>query len=205
VTDDRRRDGGPPCVLCGRAPGAAPFHLTHGVSVTLCPSHRRTEYLRRREGRHFADRLERAWRAAGCATTRRLAALDSHRRAMRHRPPDRPRPGSYAWPELRIEAEARFAVGHDLADVERDLEALTRDSPVRPPSPRTLRRWRAEARWAQREPRPRTPARARPRLRRPRRSEWPELNWHWQPHPLGLLTLLWKDDLPPRRTHWRRT
>jgi hypothetical protein len=195
----------PPCVVCGRAGRVATtaFHMTHGVTVWLCPPHRTTDYLARRAGRTFAERLDRAWRAAGALTRRREAALATHRRRVRPEPPIRTRPGSYSWPELRAEAETRFAAGQDPQHVIRELRRRYAAGPARPPSVRTLRRWHLDARWlatapaAAASPRPGWP-------RRPRRSDWPELNWHWAPHPLGLLTLVWADDLTPKGVRWRR-
>lgn len=58
------------CALCGHTGRgeAAELHLTHGVSVWLCPPHRSPAFLRRRCGRTFTARLEAIWRASNIAT-----------------------------------------------------------------------------------------------------------------------------------------
>lgn len=190
------------CVLCGHGGRGTPaeFHMTHGVSVWLCRSHRSPAFLRRRRGRVFAGRLEAVWRAAGTATRRRLAALDAHRRRMRGRPATRPAPGSYAWPLMRREAEERFAAGAAPGDVIADLRGRYRAAPATVPSVRTMRRWHTEARWLTTPP----PARARPKLRRPMRSSAPDLPFHWNPDPFWPFSAWWVDDASLRRSHWRR-
>jgi hypothetical protein len=197
-----------PCVICGRdAKRTAPFHMTHGITIWLCPPHRAPGFLRRRHGQAFTDRLARAWRAAGADTTRRRAALAAHRRRTAPEPPARRRPGSYTWPGLRREAEARFATGEDPRNVIRDLRRRYRTLPANVPSIRTMRRWHTQARWLDRATGTAAatlPVRKPAWLRRPRRSEWPDLQLHLDPHPFGLLAHLWVDDTPPRRTHWRR-
>src|SRR5215510_9884167 len=98
----------PPCLIC-MGPGEgdrAQLHLPYGVSVWLCGAHRSAEFQRRRAGRDFVASLMRAWAGAGCFTRARGRALDAHRARLLGAGPARPRPGSYAWPELRREAEA---------------------------------------------------------------------------------------------------
>ena len=56
-------------------------------------------------------------------------------------------PGSYSWPELRREAERRYAAGEDPNDVIAELRDRSRGGPARPPSVRTMRRWFHDARW----------------------------------------------------------
>lgn len=138
------------CAICGGAgdgPRAEHF-LTHGVSIWLCEVHRSEEFQRRRAGRDFVASVGAVWRAAGISGRRHSQALIAHLRRVRGTPP-RERPGSYAWPELRREAEQRFASGEPPRHVIADL----RRSPLagmRLPSIRTLRRWFHEGRWLER-------------------------------------------------------
>ncbi len=134
------------CVICGDRNRVRAFHMTHGVVVVLCDTHRADRYLRRGGGRAFTDRLERIWRAHGMATAARLGALRTHRR--RCTPPDRSRcPGSYSWPGLRAEAEGRFARGDDPDAVIGELRVRHADDHATAPSVQTMRRWFREARW----------------------------------------------------------
>jgi len=137
------------CALCGHGGrgDVAQHHLTHGVTVWLCGPHRSPGYLRRRRGRTFTDRLEANWRANGTATRRRIAALHTHRRRITHPATARPAPGSYAWPNLRKEAERRFAGGEPPGRVIRDLRSEHADGPATAPSVRTMRRWFTQGRW----------------------------------------------------------
>lgn len=103
----------PPCAIC-MGPGEGPraeLHLPCGVRVWLCEAHRSAEFQARRAGRDLMVSLMNVWQAAGCLTRRRARALDVHRARLTAAPPERPRPGSYAWPALRREAEAAFAAG----------------------------------------------------------------------------------------------
>jgi hypothetical protein len=139
----------PPCLICmgpGQG-GRAQLHLPGGVSVWLCEAHRSPAFQRRRAGRDLAASLMGAWRAAGCFSAARAAALDRHlaRLAGPRRP--RARPGSYAWPALRAEAEARFAAGERPAAVIAGLRERHRGGPARAPSRRTMMRWFGEGRW----------------------------------------------------------
>jgi hypothetical protein len=100
-----------PCAICaGPGKGSrAELHLPYGVSVWLCAFHRTGEFATRRSGRDLAVSLMHVWGAAGCLTRRRHKALASLLGTAQTRGPRRP--GSYAWPELRLEAERRFAAG----------------------------------------------------------------------------------------------
>jgi hypothetical protein len=73
-----------------------------------------------------------------------LAALEG--------PSARARPGSYAWPTLRDEAERRFAAGAAAQAVIATLRARHAADTARAPSVRTMRRWCAERRWLARPP-----------------------------------------------------
>lgn len=111
----------PPCAICaGPGKGSrAELHLPYGVSVWLCAFHRTGEFATRRSGRDLAVSLMHVWGAAGCLTRRRHKALASLLRTAQTRGPRRP--GSYAWPELRLEAERRFAAGEPVRRVAQDL------------------------------------------------------------------------------------
>jgi hypothetical protein len=127
----------------------AELHLPYGVSVWLCGAHRSAAFQARRAGRDFVASLWRAWAAAGCLTRARSRALDAHRARLLVDPhhTTRQRPGSYSWPGLRREAEARFAAGEPPGRVARELRERARGGAAVPPSRRTLRRWFQEGRW----------------------------------------------------------
>lgn len=138
--------------------------LTHGVSVWLCAAHRSDAFQRRRGGRDFVASLAAVWRAAGVSDRRHIAAMTTHLRRVRG-DGRRDRPGSYAWPHLRREAERRFAAGEQPSEVAHDLARDCAARAIRCPSGRTLRRWFHEGRWlhAQARLRERQPAAPRPR------------------------------------------
>ncbi len=166
--------------------------MTHGVVVWLCPVHGAPEFLRRRKGRTFVERLTAIWKAAGSFTQRRAAALDGHRARMIG-PPSADPPGSYSWPDLRLEAEARFAAGEDPADVIRDLRERFAAWPARVPSVRTMRRWHAEGRWF--TAKPKGPRRKILGIPRPLASNWEGIiPFHWASW--ILITWWWIDDRP---------
>lgn len=138
----------PMCAICG-GPGEGPraeHHLTHGVSVWLCAAHRSDEFQRRRAGRDFVASLQAVWRAAGIRSRRHSAALTTHLRRIRP-PRERDRPGSYAWPDLRRDAEERWAAGEPPGSVIAELRGRHENNPFRAPSVRTMRRWFTQARW----------------------------------------------------------
>lgn len=87
----------------------------------------------------------RAWEAHGCLTAARRKALDAHLASLRERPARR-RPGSYAWPAVRVRAERLFAGGHDVAAVQQRVEGAAYGV-AKAPTARTIRRWRRERRW----------------------------------------------------------
>ena len=148
----------PVCAICvERTRGKTqPVHLGYGVSVHLCQGHASHAFQTQRGGRDFVLTLEQLWRAHGCLTVHRHRALRAHLDAQRGHP--RPRPGSYAWPELRREAEALFATGVAPEPVIHRLRNRHRGGPASPPSLRTMRRWHTERRWLGRPP----PAGVRP-------------------------------------------
>jgi hypothetical protein len=141
----------PVCAICiDRTRGKTlQRQLTHGVSVWLCESHHCVEFMRKNAGRDFVVTLQRIWHAQGCLTTSRHRALDAHLLAVRTtgRVKTRPRPGSYAWPRLREEAEAAFARGAHVFSTITRLRARYAESDARVPSVRTMRRWFSQGRW----------------------------------------------------------
>jgi hypothetical protein len=58
------------------------------------------------------------------------------------------RPGSYTWPALRAEAEARWAAGDPPRRVIDELRARHTSAIAVAPSRATMYRWFREARWA---------------------------------------------------------
>lgn len=144
-----------PCTLCGhhgRGP-AAPHYLTHGFSVWLCIPHSTTEFLQRRGGLEFVERLAVVWASSGGLTARRQAALRAHIARVQFADTSRKRPGSYSWPVLRQTAEARFAAGEPPDEVITSLREAHSGGTAVVPSVRTMRRWFSEARWLARAPR----------------------------------------------------
>ena len=156
----------PLCALCltPTTERRTQLQLTHGVSVWLCPGHGSQEFQRRRAGRDFVRTLWEAWRATGSLTRRRQRALDAHLHRVQRSGGPRHRPGSYAWPRLRREVEARAARGERPRAIIQSLRSRrpTRDQDPDGPSARTLYRWLAEGRWL-----------APPPPKRPPRPTWP--------------------------------
>ena len=141
----------PVCAIClDRTRGKTrERELTQGVRIWLCEPHHSVEFLSRNAGRDFVVTLERMWRSQGCLTRARRRALDAHLLAIRSSGtrPARPRPGSYAWPKLRREAELAFARGDGvLATINRlrERHAAAYESV---PSIRSMRRWFTQGRW----------------------------------------------------------
>jgi hypothetical protein len=141
----------PCCAICvERTRGRTQqVRLTHRVSVWLCQGHASIEFQTQRGGRDFVRTLAGVWRANDCLTAARSRALDAHLTSLNQPPPERPRPGSYAWPDLRRTLEARYAAGASPATI---TPAIPTDCPARPPSHRTLQRWHAQRRWLGRAP-----------------------------------------------------
>jgi hypothetical protein len=138
------------CAICvDRTRGRTTrVELGYGVHVWLCAPHASLEFQRQRAGRDFVLTLSRLWQAHGCLTGSRQRALDQHLAARRPDPSrDRPRPGSYAWPEERRRAERAFAGGAALDTVASALTDPRAFGRARPPSRATLARWRRERRW----------------------------------------------------------
>lgn len=122
--------------------------MTHGISIWLCEVHSTDEFLQRRSGKAFTERLVSIWIAAGAATARKLAAARAHVRGVQRAVLDTSDlPGSYSWPKLREEAERRFATGEDPSAVISDLRQTYRDGPAMVPTVRTMHRWFTDGRW----------------------------------------------------------
>ena len=141
----------PVCAIClDRTRGRTRLReLTHGVKLSLCEGHHSVEFMRSNAGRDFVVTLSRIWHAQGCLTRQRSRALEAHLAAIRATGSTvvRARPGSYAWPRLRREAEACFARGDGIvATIVRLREQHARDHAT-VPSIRTMRRWFAQCRW----------------------------------------------------------
>jgi hypothetical protein len=141
----------PVCAICLDRTRGKTFEreLTHGVRIWLCEGHHSVAFLRANAGRDFVVTLMRSWRSHGCLTRSRSRALDAHLATVRTlgRAGARPRPGSYAWPRLRREAEECFALGERaLATITRLRRRHALDH-ARVPSIRTMRRWFAQGRW----------------------------------------------------------
>lgn len=138
----------PVCAICvertrGRTKA---LNLGYGVVVSLCAGHSALDFQRRNGGRDFALTLQRLWTAHGCLTARRSRALRAHLDATAGAAA-RPRPGSYAWPGLRLEAERLFAGGAPPWPTIASLRKRASAEGARPPSVRTMLRWYSERRW----------------------------------------------------------
>jgi hypothetical protein len=141
-----------PCAICiDRTRGRTQrLGFGYGVEVWLCPGHASVEFLTQRSGRDLVVTLSGIWHANGCMTTSRHRALDAHLASLRVRPA-RPRPGSYAWPRVRVRCEQLFAAE---ATVSRVAERVLRAdyASAEPPSRRTIQRWRSQRRWVRPPP-----------------------------------------------------
>ena len=149
----------PVCVICvDRTRGKTQrVSFGYGVEVWLCEGHASVAFLTQRSGRDLVLTLTGVWRASGCLTVARRRAMDAHLAALRARP-RRHRPGSYAWPKMRLRAERAFARGAaPVATVRAHILAATYTN-AEPPSRRTIQRWHHERRWALPPPRATTMA-----------------------------------------------
>jgi hypothetical protein len=138
----------PVCAICvERTRGRTQeLNMGYGVTIWLCAGHASREFQSRRSGRDLVLTLQRLWRAHGCLTAARHKALRAHLAALEGAN-TRPRPGSYSWPTLRIEAEHHFAAGAPSHAVIAALRARHAPDTAHAPSIRTMRRWHAERRW----------------------------------------------------------
>jgi len=143
----------PVCAICvertrGRTQAV---RLGYGVQVWLCAGHASRDFQTRRGGRDFVRTLSGVWRANGCLTAARSRALRAHLASLTD-PPARPRPGSYAWPELRRKLEQGYASGARPADIAEAVHLRYATCPAHPPSRRTLERWHHQRRWLHHPP-----------------------------------------------------
>jgi hypothetical protein len=143
----------PVCAICvDRTRGRTEeVRLGYRVTVWLCPGHAAQAFQTKRGGRDFVRTLMGVWQANGCMTAARHRALDAHLAQLRAHP-DRPRPGSYAWPELRRRLEARYAAGAAPLDPSQLGDRPCHNCTAHSPSRRTLQRWHSERRWLGRPP-----------------------------------------------------
>jgi hypothetical protein len=141
----------PVCAICiERTRGRTQeIRLGYRVTVWLCPGHASHAFQTKRGGRDFVRTLMGVWQANGCLTQARHRALDAHLNQQHSHPP-RPRPGSYAWPELRRRLEAHYATGAPPLDPTSLHHCAT--CTAHTPSRRTLQRWHAQRRWLSRPP-----------------------------------------------------
>jgi hypothetical protein len=130
----------PICMVCAdRTRGRTQrVSFGYGVEVWMCQRHASSEFLTKRSGRDVVVTLTEIWRANGCLTTSRRKALSAHLNALTARPP-RSRPGSYAWPKLRVRAERLWQAGHSRATVQQRILTATYTNAERP-SRRTIQR-----------------------------------------------------------------
>ena len=138
----------PVCVICvDRTRGKTRrVGFGYGVEVWLCEGHASVAFLTQRGGRDLVLTLTAVWRANGCLTAARHRAMSAHLGSLKARPA-RGRPGSYAWPKMRLRAERAFAGGAPVSTVRAHILEATYTN-AEPPSPRTIHRWHHERRWA---------------------------------------------------------
>lgn len=143
----------PVCAICvERTRGRTEeVRLGYRVTVWLCPGHASHDFQTRRGGRDFVRTLWGVWQAGGCMTQARHRALDAHLKSLRATP-QRPKPGSYTWPELRRVLEARYAAGAAPMQPAHVGDHACHSCTAHAPSRRTLQRWHAERRWLSRPP-----------------------------------------------------
>ncbi|MDX6533810.1 MAG: hypothetical protein QOF68_1554 [Gaiellales bacterium] len=144
----------PVCAICVDRTRGRTQRVTfgYGVEVWMCQAHASTEFLTGRSGRDVVVTLIGIWRANGCLTAARQRALDAHLAALKPRP-RRKRPGSYAWPKLRLRAEQLWHAGDSRDNVQRRILSATYQN-AQSPSRRTIQRWHADRRWAAPRPKP---------------------------------------------------
>ena len=148
----------PVCAICvDRTRGKTQrVWFGYGVEVWLCEGHASVAFLTQRGGRDLVLTLTAVWRANGCLTAARHRAMNAHLAALKARPA-RSRPGSYAWPKMRVRAERAFARGAPMTTVRTHILSATYTN-AEPPSLRTIQRWHHQRRWALPPPRPTTVA-----------------------------------------------
>ncbi len=140
----------PACAICidrtrGKTERVA---LGYGVAIWLCRDHASVQFLTKRSGRDFVRTMSGVWEANGCLTASRHKALRAHLAALG--PRNRGRPGSYAWPRLRVAAERMYAAGAGTQSVHEKIGRAPLGV-CEAPSLRTVYRWRAEQRHLARD------------------------------------------------------
>jgi hypothetical protein len=144
----------PVCAICvDRTRGrTTQVEVGYGVCVWLCETHASPEFRTFRAGRDFVLTLQRIWQANGCLTAARHRALDGHLAALKpqRRAQAATLPGSYAWPAQREAAERAWSKGATLQSTLTRACDPARYGDGRPPSRRTVQRWRAQRRWLSR-------------------------------------------------------
>ena len=124
--------------------------LTLGCSLVLCARHRDPSFIAGDSGRRFLSAVSSLYASLGLSSGRFGAALrafvDRCANSHRYRPLRR-RPGSYAWPERRQDAEAVWSRGGTFEQGLAAALARPPDLRVRTPSTRTVRRWWHDRRW----------------------------------------------------------
>lgn len=140
------------CAACypAKRPGAR-VPLRGGGAVALCADHRSRAFLRSRSGRDFIASMCEALHSFGIDNSRVFDGIlqVAHEATRVGGDVPRPRPGSYAWPEVRLAAEGVWRAGGTFEHGVAVASRLCTDLPkgVRPPSIYTLRRWWRERRW----------------------------------------------------------
>jgi hypothetical protein len=153
------------CAACfPRSVAGQMIPLRYGVAIALCEDHRDPAFVRSRGGRDFVAAMTTTFESLGLRGARYGKALREFVADViaMGTPTPRHRPGSYAWPEQRRDAEAIWAGGGSYHDGEAAVLAYF-EKPVpgmRAPSGHTIRRWWRDRRWL--TPRPSPPPRRRP-------------------------------------------
>jgi hypothetical protein len=151
----------PRCICCfPKSVAGQQVPLKRGVRIVLCADHRDPRFLRSRGGRDFLAATSALFRSLGLTGRRYhdalVAFLDDVRNTRVATP--RHRPGSYAWPDLRRDAETAWRHGATFEDgcrlVYTHQEPIT--TRLRLPSLPTVRRWWRDKRWMLPRPSPQT-------------------------------------------------
>ena len=139
------------CIACWpRNVAGQDVPLKHGVTLVLCSSHRTPEYVAEDSGRKFLSAISALFHSMGLRSARHHAALRAFVQEMTnpHRQrPQRPRPGSYAWPARRQDAETVWSRGGSFLQGLAAALAGPPDRRARAPTDRTVRRWWQDRRW----------------------------------------------------------
>jgi hypothetical protein len=157
----------PRCIACfPKSVAGQEVPLKRGVRLVLCADHRDVRFLHSRGGRDFLAATSALFRSLGLTGRRYHDALMAFLDEVRDtaRPTPRHRPGSYAWPELRRDAERAWRQGASFEDGCRIV--YTHEEPItcrlRLPSLTTVRRWWREKRWMLARPGPLSEPAAQP-------------------------------------------